>query len=255
MKNAMTPWSLIWEEAVDSTNDRLKDLARAGAPEGTCVAAGMQTGGRGRQGRRFVSPAGTGMYFSALLRPEAPVEECMHLTCAVAVAAAQAVEQICGITPQIKWPNDLCRDGRKLGGILTEVSARDGRLEWAVVGIGINCRTPAGGFPDPIRQIAASLEEMGGSAPEPRELARAMAEKMRDLAATFLSEKARWMEEFQKLCVTTGRDVCVISPSDSRRGRALEVDLQGGLIVEFLDGSREVVSSGEVSVRGIYGYL
>lgn len=243
---------MIWYDVTDSTNDRVKELAKDGAAAGTAVAAAAQTGGRGRRGRTFYSPAGTGMYLSYLFRPEMAVEKCMHLTCACAVAAARAISVLCGITPGIKWPNDLCYEGKKLGGILTEISAEAGKLLWAVVGIGINCRTPEGGFPPQIAEIAQSLEAVSGKRVDPRQLAEKMAKELRE---DLLSNRKAYMEEYRSLCVTLGKPVQVISPNGVREAFAEEVDDEGALLVRYPDGSRETVNSGEVSVRGMYGYL
>lgn len=243
---------MIWYDVTDSTNDRVKELARNGAPAGTAVAAGSQTGGRGRRGRSFYSPKATGMYLSYLFRPEKAVEACMHLTCACAVASVRAIKNLCGITPGIKWPNDLCYEGRKLGGILTEVSATEGKLLWAVVGIGINCRTPEGGFPAEIAEIAQSLEAVSGKSVDPRALAEKIAE---ELGKDLIADAKAYMEEYRGLCVTMGKAVQVITSQDVREAFAEAVDDQGGLLVRYPDGTQETVSSGEVSVRGMYGYL
>ena len=244
---------MIWLQEVDSTNNHLKQLVENGAAAGTAVAAGYQTGGRGRLGRSFHSPRGTGMYLSYLFRPEKPVEDCMHLTCACAVAVAEAVEEVSGIAPGIKWPNDLCHDGKKLGGILTEVCADNGDLLWAVVGIGINCNDPEGGFPEEISAIAQSLQALCGREISPRCLAEKVVARLDTLAADLASH--RWMEAYRKRCVTTGKEVQVIFPEEVRQAFAQEVDDAGGLVVSYPDGSKSTVTSGEVSVRGIYGYL
>lgn len=246
---------MIWFSEIDSTNNHAKKLAREGAAAGTAVAADYQTGGRGRLGRSFHSPRGTGMYLSYIFRPEKPVEACMHLTCACAVAVAEAIEGMCGITPGIKWPNDICFGGKKLGGILTEVSGENGRLQWAVVGIGINVSTPDGGFPEEISGIAQSLQDVCGKEISPRQLAEAVQEKLCDLAETLRSQQQGWMEKYRKLCVTTGKTVRVIAPEETREAVAETVDDQGGLTVRYADGTKSTVSSGEVSVRGMYGYL
>ena len=248
------PWIADWYDTLGSTNDEVKRLARQGAPEGAAVAAKTQTGGKGRRGRSFQSPAGTGMYFSVLLRPEAPAEDCMHLTCAAAVAAAKGVESLCGITPGIKWPNDLTWGNRKLGGILTEISANDGKVEWAVIGIGINCRTPEGGFPEEIAQIATDLQTASGVEITPQQLCGEILQQLKVLAATGISDRSRWMTVYRKACVTTGKPVQVIAPLGVREAFALEVADDGSLLVEYPDGCREWVNSGEVSVRGMYFY-
>ena len=247
-------WQARWFDVLGSTNDEVKMLARQGAPEGTAVAAVTQTGGKGRRGRSFQSPKGTGMYFSALLRPEAPAEDCMHLTCAAAVAAAEAVKKLCGIAPGIKWPNDLTWGNRKLGGILTEISAKDGRVEWAVVGIGINCRTPEGGFPPEIAEIATDLQSASGVEITPQQLCEEILRQLEKLADTGISQKKEWMDAYRNACITTGKPVQVITPLAVMEAVALEVADDGALLVEYSDDRREWVSSGEVSVRGMYSY-
>jgi BirA family biotin operon repressor/biotin-[acetyl-CoA-carboxylase] ligase len=243
-----------WYDTLPSTNDTLKELARNGAPAGTAIAARTQTGGKGRRGRTFQSPAGTGMYLSVLLRPNAKFEDCMHLTCAVAAAVNVAIEGLCGVVPGIKWPNDLTWENRKLGGILTEVSAVEGVVEWAVVGIGINCRPPREAFSPDVALIATDLQTICGKSISPETLAEAVVTALEALSKTFLSEKDLWMDRYRENCVTTGRQVCVISPLESRQARAIRVEDDGSLLVEYPDGGREAVSSGEVSVRGMYGY-
>ena len=136
------PWQnyLKYYDCLPSTNNTAKELAIAGAPEGTVVIAGRQTAGRGRLGRSFHAPEHLGLYFSVILRPNCKPEDLMHLTCCVGVAMCNAVEKAAGIRPQIKWINDLIVNRRKLGGILTELSVgADGYVEYAIVGIGINC--------------------------------------------------------------------------------------------------------------------
>ena len=133
---------------VDSTNDRLKILAAQGAPQGTAVITDHQTGGHGRRGRSFLSPPGVGIYLSMLLRPECPPADLMHLTCAVGVAMCDAIEKAAGFRPGIKWTNDLVSDRRKLGGILTELRLdKNGNVDYAIIGIGINCCQRETDFP------------------------------------------------------------------------------------------------------------
>lgn len=248
------PFQIQWFDTLDSTSNLAKDLAKAGAPAGTVIAAGSQTGGRGRRGHSFLSPAGTGMYLSVILRPEKPVEMCMHLTCAVAVAVARAIEKTCGVQPGIKWPNDLTWQNKKLGGILTEISAENGKLSWAVVGIGLNCAAPEGGFPPDLEEIATSLRAACGRCVDREELLDAVVRELEMLNSTLFSGKDRWMTEYRQRCVTLGRPVQVLG-DEIRAGFAEGVTDDGALAVSYPDGSRENVNSGEVSVRGMYGYL
>ena len=165
MKNAILshlpgdfPWQVQYFESVDSTNTLAKKLAEQGAPHGTVIIAGQQTGGRGRMGRSFTSAPGKGIYLSVILRPACHARELMHLTCATAVATCNAIDKISGLRPGIKWVNDLIAKDKKLGGILTELSVdpSTGLVNYAIIGIGINCKAQV--FPPELRDIAISLE-------------------------------------------------------------------------------------------------
>lgn len=254
MTEILLPPEHPWKDRIQvfdrlpSTNTYAKALAADGAPEGTVVIAGEQTGGRGRMGRTFSSPAGQGIYLSAILRPRCRPEELMHLTCAVAVAMADAVQSAAGITPGIKWINDLILSGKKLGGILTELCiSPNGEVSSAVVGIGINCRQTC--FPEELGSIATSLRIETGKDILPEVLASAMIRHLQKLRETLFSEKARIMERYGQLCVTTGRQVTWIQGSETFRGFAEKVNEDGSLTIRFGDGHREDVQSGEVSVR------
>ena len=148
--------SLHWYDSIDSTNTRAKQLAREGAPHGTVVIAGSQSAGRGRLGRSFSSPPGSGAYLSVIMRPECQASQLMHLTCAAGVAACDALERLCGQRPGIKWINDLILDAKKLGGILTEMSIdpKTAQVQYAVVGIGVNCTA----VPENVSDMATCLD-------------------------------------------------------------------------------------------------
>lgn len=256
--SAECPWrdTLHWYDTIDSTNTRAKELAKAGAPHGTVLIAGTQTGGRGRLGRSFSSPAGIGVYLSVILRPQCKPEELMHLTCAAGVAACQAVEKIAGICPDIKWANDLVWKTKKLGGILTELGIGfDRTVEYAVVGIGINCNQSLEDFPKDLQPIATSVRQMAGNPCSPALLAGALVESLYQMDSCLLSKQSKIMNTYRAYCITTGSDVSVVQGDVCRHGTALEVDDDGGLLVRFADGTVKAVSSGEVSIRGMYGYV
>ena len=255
--NAECPWrdTLYWYDTIDSTNTRAKQLAREGAPQGTVLIAGMQTGGRGRMGRVFQSPAGAGVYLSVILRPGCPPEKLMHLTCAVGVAMVKAVEKASGLRPQIKWINDLVVGGKKLGGILTEMSVDKGLVEYAVVGIGINCLQDHTDFHPEIADLATSLSLAAGRKILPEVLAAAMVEELYAMNAQLLTAKSGLMAEYGRNCITLGKDIQVLRAGSIRPGKAVGLDEEGGLIVEYSDGVKETVASGEVSIRGMYGYV
>ena len=253
------PWqdSLLWFDSIDSTNTRAKELAAQGAPHGTVLIADHQTGGRGRLGRSFHSPAGSGIYMSVILRPGCTPTELMHLTCAAAVAMCDAVEAACSIRPGIKWTNDLVVGKRKIAGILTELGiSSSGKLDYAVIGIGINCCQSLSDFPEEIRSIAGSLHSVSGLEIDRAKVAAAMTDALYRMEQTLLTEKAALMNRYRADCVTLGQCVSVVkSDGNVRHGTALDIDSDGALIVRFDDGTLESVSSGEVSVRGMYGYV
>jgi len=254
---AECPWrdTLYWYDSIDSTNLKARELAAAGAPQGTTVIAGQQTAGRGRMGRSFSSPEGMGVYLSLILRPACKPAQLMHLTCAVAVAVCHALERTAGIRPGIKWINDLVLEKRKLGGILTElsISPTTGLVDYAIVGIGINCLQETEDFPQELQSIATSLRLATGKAIPPESVAAAMVEKLADMA--LFTQKAQIMDRYKANCITLGQDIQLLRADTIRYGKAVDLDENGSLIVEFPAGNREIISSGEASIRGMYGYI
>lgn len=251
-----SPWKIQWYDTITSTNDVLKQLAQEGAPEGTVLIAGHQTGGRGRRGRSFLSPAGVGIYLSALIRPNCRPEQLMHLTCAVAEAMCSAVEQSAGFRPAIKWTNDLVYQKRKLSGILTELGfGPGGTVAYAVIGIGINCRQTLSDFPPEIRDIAGSLAMVSGAEIDRARVAAAMTDALEEMNRHLLTDRALILDAYRKDCMTIGQQISVVRGEDVRRGTALDVDESGALVVRYDSGEIAAVNSGEVSVRGMYGYI
>ena len=249
------PWRDLLQvhEALDSTNTHAKELARQGAAAGTVIIAQAQSAGRGRLGRSFHSPADTGLYFSLILRPDCKPEQLMHLTCAAAVAACDAVERACGLRPGIKWINDLTLEGKKLGGILTELSfGGDGRVSSAVIGIGINVKKES--FPRELQPIACSLADFAPQ-PELSALAAELMLSLEEMSRSLLSDRAGLMDRYRKDCITTGRQVRIIGADSIRAGLAEAIQDDGSLQVLFDDGQRKTVNSGEVSVRGLWDYI
>ena len=252
------PWKdrLHWYSEIDSTNDRLKIMARQGCPHGTVLIADHQTGGRGRRGRSFLSPEGVGIYLSMLLRPDCGPQELMHLTCAAAVSMCDAVEQSAGFRPGIKWTNDLVYAKRKLGGILTELGfTPQGKLDYAIIGIGINCCQRESDFAPEIRNLAGSLAMVTGREIDRSKVAAAMMEALNRMDSGLLTGKAEMLEAYRRDCITVGQEISLVRGEEIRHGTALTVDEEGALVVRFPDGNVEAVNSGEVSVRGMYGYI
>ncbi len=250
------PWrdTLYWYDTIDSTNTQAKALAKRGAPHGAVLMAKQQTAGRGRMGRSFHSPAADGLYLSVILRPNCPPEQLMHLTCAVAVAVCDGIEKVTGFRPGIKWINDLVAGKRKLGGILTELSIDPTTqlVDFAVVGIGINCFQKPSAFPPELREIAISLQTHTGKAPDLPRLSGAIIVELWNMDKILLSQKEQIMLRYKNDCITLGQDVILLRGSEKRSGTALDLDSDGQLIVRFADGKVEAVNSGEVSCRGLY---
>lgn len=251
------PWKehLHWFDSIDSTNDEAKRMARQGAPHGTVLIADHQTGGHGRMGRSFHSPEGVGIYMTILLRPACDPKELMHLTCATAVAMCDAVEASADFRPGIKWTNDLVCGKRKLGGILTGMSlTASGMVDYAIIGIGINCGQTAEDFPEEIADMAASLSMIAQTNVDRANVAAAMMEALWKMDQNLLTGKAAMLDAYRRSCITLNQDVVLVRGDERRYGHALDIDDEGALIVRYENGEIAAVNSGEISVRGMYGY-
>ncbi len=240
---------------IDSTNQYAKRIAEEGAEDGTLIIADEQTAGKGRSGRRWVTPPGEAIAFTLLLRPPLSPDRISMVTLVMGMAAAKAVRSLYDLPAGIKWPNDVVTGGRKLCGILTEMSAEVEKVHYIVIGVGINANICE--FPEEIRQIATSLKlETGQDVNRAQVIARTMEyferyytvfEKDGDLSGL--------MEEYNALLLNRGRGVRVLDPAGAYTGTARGINSRGELIVERDDGAESMVYAGEVSVRGIYGYV
>jgi BirA family biotin operon repressor/biotin-[acetyl-CoA-carboxylase] ligase len=250
------PWgqTVYWYDSIPSTNAAAKVLAASNAPHGTVLLADSQTAGRGRLGRSFHSPAGSGLYMSVILRPNCQPTELMHQTCAVGVAVCDAVEEVSGIRPGIKWINDLLLDGKKLGGILTELSMNGSNVDYAVVGIGINCNQATIDFPPELQDIACSLSSALSKPIDRARLAAALIFHLEIMSRKLFHPQAV-MARYRRDCVTIGKDVMIHRNDTATTGHALNVENDGSLLVRLQDGSIQTVNSGEVSIRGLFGYV
>lgn len=254
---ASYPWrgNIHYFNTIDSTNTYARQLAANGAPHGTVVIADSQTGGRGRMGRSFHSPAGAGIYLSMLLRPDSPAQKLLHLTCAVAVAAADAIQAATGLRPGVKWTNDLVVGQKKLGGILTELSVNSaGNVDWAIIGIGINCLQSANDFPLEIVDMATSLQLCSTTPIDRATIISEILTALQHMCVDLL-DPGPILLRYRNDCITIGQEISLIRGDEISHGTALDVDETGALVVHFDDGQIRAVNSGEVSIRGMYGYV
>lgn len=230
-----------------STNQTARELAIAEAPGGTVVVADRQTAGRGRRGRHFDSPGSEGLYMSVILRPQNWRGDPGLLTSCAAVATARAIEHICPVTVQIKWVNDLFVSEKKVCGILTEagLGLESGELEYAILGIGINTGVRA--FPPELQDIATSLGNVTGTAPSRSMLLAAVLNELEP--ALLHMENGTFLDESRQRSLLLGKQVTVLSNDGDYTAVATAIDSHGHLVVERADGTRQVLSSGEVSVR------
>ena len=254
-----TKWAgrqLYFHESIGSTNVEAKRLAENGAPHGTLVVADMQTAGRGRRGRQWISPAGTNIYFTLLLRPEFAPDKASMLTLVIAHAITRTFRDRLGLDARIKWPNDVVIGDRKTCGILTEMSVEQADIRYVVIGVGINVRKQE--FAPEIADRAIALDEVATLAEQVdrsalvAEIMKSFEEDYEIFLRTCSMDPLR--ESYDRLLVNLDREVCVLDPAGEYRGIARGINGRGELIVELPDGSRRDVYAGEVSVRGIYGY-
>jgi len=236
--------------SVDSTNRVAKALAYHGAEEGTIVVAEEQTGGKGRLDRTFYSPRVKGIWFSVILRPKILPKEAPKCTLMAAVAVAEAMNHF-NLKAEIKWPNDIMFDGRKLVGILTEMTGEIGKITYLVIGVGINVNIRREEFPEELQGVATSLLEMSGEELSRVELFRAVLEEFDKI---YIEVKAagfdRVIERWKKYNVTLGKQIQVISAGDGETftGKAVDLNADGALVVETAQG-RQTVYAGDVSIR------
>lgn len=242
---------MIYFDSTESTNKVAKKIASEGALEGTVIVAEEQSGGKGRLERSFFSPKGKGILFSLILRPNCLPKDAPKFTLMAAVALVLALEKF-NLHANIKWPNDIIFDGKKLVGILTELSAEIGRVNYIVIGVGVNANIRREEFPEELQNIAASICEMNGGENISRiKLFRAILEECDELYREIISNGFdKIFELWRKYNLTLGREVKVISAESGEIffGKAIDIDKEGALIVEA-DGKRKTVYAGDVSVR------
>lgn len=242
--------SIIYYERVNSTNDLAKVLAGQGVIEGTVVVAEEQSGGRGRRGRAWSSPGGTGVWMSVLLRPKLSPANAPKITIMAAVAVVRAIERVCGQKVGIKWPNDIVYKGKKLAGILTEMSAEVDSINHIVLGIGTNVNVPQEAFPAEIQEKGTSLLIATGHTVSRVAYLRALLEELEVAYAQFCTEQFDTiMDGWREHSVTLGEDVRVEGIGEILFGTAVDIDTQGALLLRQKNGEIVKVLAGDVTLR------
>lgn len=256
-KELTTKW-LAWEihfyPQTDSTNVRAKALGENGV-HGTLIVAGSQTAGRGRRGRSWESPEEKNIYMSIYLKPEIEVAKAPMLTILMAYSVAKALRNTFGIDAQIKWPNDLVLNKKKICGILTEMSIKQNAIEYVVIGTGINVGNKE--FPEELKKSATSLFlESGRLFPRAKIIAEIMNVFEEEYERFCKEEDLGWIQDaYNQMLVNCRRDIVVLDANGEYSAKALGINEKGELQIEKEDGTKDVVFAGEVSVRGIYGYV
>ncbi len=243
-------------EVTGSTNDDCVRFLQEGAGHGLVVAAGQQTSGKGRRGRAWSSPPGQSVYMTIGLRPEFAPEKASMLTLVMALSVLRALEQACGMEDIfIKWPNDIVIGGRKVCGILTEMHLAGDKMDCVVIGVGVNVNTPA--FPPEISQVATSLFAEYGQTYDCRAVMSAILKNFEKYYDKFVEtcDMSTIMGEYVEKMINFGREVRVLDPQGEYTATAHGINERGELLVEREDGTTRAVYAGEVSVRGIYGYV
>ena len=232
-------------QETNSTNDVVEKLARDGVAEGVVVFAESQSKGRGRLGRKWISPAGEGLWFSVLLRPQLPPASATQLTIAAATAVARAIRLETGLLPQIKWPNDILIEGRKVVGILTELSAELDRVRYVIIGIGVDVNVRE--FPAELADSATSLAAAAGKNLIRAEIAAAILKELdADYARITRGEFSALAEEWERQCITLGRRVQIHIGDRTMAGRAESLDGDGALLLRTDYGHLERIVGGDV---------
>lgn len=239
-------------DSIDSTNSFLKREAIDGAPHGSVAVANSQSAGRGRLGRTFQSPSGKGIYLSVLLRPQLHGEALLCATGMAAVAVRRAIQRTTGAEVGIKWTNDLLLHGKKLAGILAETVVLGGEIA-LVIGVGVNVHQQREDFTGEVADIATSLA-MEGWEIDRTTLTAALIEELYALDGALDCDHSAYVAEYRQYCVTLGCAVRLLWQEGQHRATALDIDDQFGLVVRLEDGTVTTVRTGEVSVRGLYGY-
>ena len=253
-----TTWAgkkVVYYDETDSTNNQAKAYGEKGEAHGTLFVADMQVAGKGRRGRVWVSPAGSSIYMTILLHPDVLPTKAPQLTLVMAMAVAEGIRKVTGLETKIKWPNDIIVNGRKVCGILTEMSTEIDYINYVVIGDGINVNQET--FPEEIRDTATSLKIETGSSVRRSVLIATIMECFEQFYEVFMTTEdlSGLQERYNAMLVNLGREVRVLEPGNEYEAHALGINRTGELIVRTVDGQEKEIYAGEVSVRGVYGYV
>lgn len=253
-----TQWAgkqVVYFEETDSTNNQAKAFGEKGGAHGTLFVADKQSAGKGRRGRAWSSPSGESIYMTLLLRPEITPERAPMLTLVMGLSTAEAIRQVTGAKAKIKWPNDIVINKKKVCGILTEMTTEMMYVNYVVIGVGINVNQQS--LPKEIADTAVSLREVTGEVCRRSELIAAVLERFEVNYGTFLKNRdlSGLKEAYDAVLVNCGQEVKVLEPGNEYDAVAEGINENGELIVSLPDGQKKSIFAGEVSVRGIYGYV
>lgn len=252
-----TEWAgkpVVYYPETDSTNIRIRHLGDEGAPHGTLAVADRQMAGRGRRGRTWESPGGSCIYMSILLRPDLAPEKAPMLTLVMACGVAEGIMDCADVKVQIKWPNDIIVSGKKLAGILTEMSTQVDYINHVTVGVGINVNVQ--NFPEEIQTATSLLSETGTQTKRAPVIAAVMKHFEENYKIFMQTEDmSGLMKKYSSLLVNQGREVLILEKDAEYKAYAEGINQKGELVVRREDGTVENICAGEVSVRGVYGYV
>jgi len=247
LKTAVIGKKIQFLPEVASTNTLAMEMAADGAPEGTLVIAETQTGGKGRLGRKWISPKGN-LYLSVVLRPNIPIHKAPLITLTGAVAVASAIRTTCGLKAGIKWPNDILLSDKKVSGLLTEMSAEQDRIRHIVLGIGIDVNMEMGELPPEVRSLTTTLAAEAGAKINRTALLQQILRDLDRWYQKFLDNDAEVLEEWKKLNTTVGNRITVSGAREALEGLAQGVDRDGRLVVRLDDGTIRTVAAGDVTI-------
>lgn len=245
---------IIYFDSIDSTNSYAKKEANE-LKDGTVILSEEQTTGRGRRGREWSSPKGTGIWMSLVLKPNIPPTEGVRMTQIAAAAVCKSIRQMTSLDALIKWPNDIVVNGKKICGILTEMAGELNEIRYIVVGIGINVNTSS--FSDELKNVATSLLIESNSKIDRKKLVVNILENFETLYNTYIngSNFDEALNIVKKYSAILGKEIKIVQGNRERIAKAIDIDREGLLLVEMKDGTRELISSGEISIRGMVGYI